>query len=422
MKNKFIYIILASIGLLLFSVYQYNVLVERMEQVLVSKDKLEKQLKEKQQNSNYNLVIPEKSKNSETKVNFTLNARSALLLDASSNRVLYEKDGYKEMAMASTTKIMTCIIALEYGNLEEEVEFSRYAASMPDVQLNAQTGNKFYLKDLLYSLMLESHNDTAVAIAEHVAGSVEKFAGLMNDKAKELGCVNTNFVTPNGLDAENHYTTAYDLARIASYAIKNSEFVKITNTPTWTFKELTSGRGYAITNKDKFLYLMDGAMGIKTGFTNNAGYCFVGALNRNGKTFISVVLGSGWPPNKGFKWKDTVNLMDYGLRNFEYQDLSDKIKVLDPIPIIKGQDQKVEVAVAQEDLSLLLKKDDLVQVDYALPAYMKAPVQYGETIGSVNFYVNDMLYKEVPIYAKQTVKAIDWNYCMDFIKDLFFEF
>jgi len=218
--------------------------------------------------------------NNENGQKLKLNSLSALLMDGENNRVLYEVNGYKELPMASTTKIMTCIIALEQGNLNDVVTVSSYAASMPDVQLNIRQGEQYYLKDLLYPLMLESHNDVAVAIAEHIGGSVEGFATMMNDKARALGCNNTNFVTPNGLDADGHYTTARDLAVIASYAIKNEDFIKITNTPSYQFKEINNKRSFNVTNKNKFLYMMDGAIGVKTGFTSKAGYCFVGALKR----------------------------------------------------------------------------------------------------------------------------------------------
>ena len=172
-----------------------------------------------------------------------LYALSAVLMDADSGRVLFEKDGYVKRAMASTTKIMTCILALEYGNLTDMVTVSRYAASMPDVQLNMKEGECYVLEDLLYSLMLESHNDTAVAIAEHISGSVENFAELMNEKAKNLGCTDTYFITPNGLDASKevdgemkiHSTTARDLALIMSYCIKNEDFLRITRTSSFTF-------------------------------------------------------------------------------------------------------------------------------------------------------------------------------------------
>ena len=223
------------------------------------------------------------------------------------------------MAMASTTKIMTCIIALEYGNLNEIVTASAYAASMPNVKLGLRSGEQFLLKDLLYSLMLESHNDVAVAIAEHIAGSVEDFAALMNQKARDIGAYNTNFVTPNGLDAPGHYTTATDLALIGAYAIKNTKFVEITNTASYTFSNNAGTRTFGVSNKNSFLNQMEGAFGIKTGYTGQAGYCFVGAVEEGNARFVSVVLACGWPPNKSWKWADTKVLMDYGTQNYVYK-------------------------------------------------------------------------------------------------------
>ena len=175
-----------------------------------------------------------------------LYAQAAVLMDGSTGKVLFEKNGDEIKAMASTTKIMTCIIALENGDLESVVKVSKYAASMPDVQLNIKEGEMYKLEDLLYSLMLESHNDSAVAIAEHVAGSVDNFCELMNKKAVELGCKNTYFITPNGLDGEKevdgdikkHSTTAKDLAIIMKYCITNSQFLEITRTLNYSFKNV----------------------------------------------------------------------------------------------------------------------------------------------------------------------------------------
>ena len=209
---------------------------------------------------------------------FTLQAQAAALLDADTGRVLYEKNGQDTKAMASTTKIMTCMLALELGNPEDIVTFSENAAAQPDVQMNGCTGERYYLKDLLYSLMLESHNDTAVAIAEHIGGSVEGFAELMNEKAEELGAYQTQFVTPNGLDAEGHYTTACDLGKIACYAIRNPQFLEIIQTPAYTFSELDGKRTVSVVNKDAFLTSYEGAMGTKQIMTHEfrmdeGGYC-----------------------------------------------------------------------------------------------------------------------------------------------------
>jgi len=247
----------------------------------------------------------------------SLHAYSAVLYDGEAGRVLYEKNGYEVLPMASTTKIMTLLVVLEHTEPTDIVTVSQTAAKQPDVQLNMNTGEQYYVGDLCYSLMLESHNDTAVALAEHVGGTVEGFAALMNAKAKALGAYSANFVTPNGLDAEGHGITAADLAKLAAYAVKQEEFRKITNTASHTFTELTKGRSFTVNNKDAFLTMMDGAIGVKTGFTGKAGYCFVGALERNDRLLISVVLASGWPPHKTYKWSDTKLLMNYGLEDFQ---------------------------------------------------------------------------------------------------------
>lgn len=342
-----------------------------------------------------------------------LYARSACLMDADSERVLFEKNGNQEMPMASTTKIMTCIVILEHAKLNDIVTVSKHAAKMPDVQLNIKEGEQFKVGDLLYSLMLESHNDTAVALAEHVGGSVEGFAKMMDAKAHELGCEHTSFVTPNGLDAQGHFTTAVELAKIASYAIRNPEFVKITNTPTYTFSEVNGKRKFTVNNKNAFLHLMGGAMGVKTGFTGKAGYCFVGALKKDGKTFVSVVLACGWPNNKSYKWADTKKLMNYGLHNYEMKDISEGIKVVKKIPVLNGQDAFVPVKYQQDSLKLLLNKNETSNIKYSIPDAVKAPIYKDEVIGNISYYINDHLYKKTPIYAAVSVKRINYWYWLN---------
>lgn len=218
----------------------------------------------------------------------TLYARSAVLMDAESGRILYGKNEKEVMPMASTTKIMTCILALENGNPDDLVKVSNYASTMPKVKLCVREGEYYRLGDLLYSLMLESHNDSAVVIAEHISGSVEGFAELMNQKARDIGCYNTYFITPNGLDASKgdkiHSTTAEDLARIMSYCItkspKKDEFIKITQTTNYSFTnkninesgDIANGnRSFSCNNHNAFLSMMEGALSGKTGFTGNAG-------------------------------------------------------------------------------------------------------------------------------------------------------
>ncbi len=346
-----------------------------------------------------------------------LYALSAALIDADNGRVLYEKKGNTEMAMASTTKIMTCIVTLENAKLDDVVTVSSYASKMPDVQLNIRAGEQYILRDLLYSLMLESHNDVAVAIAEHVGGSVEGFAAMMNAKAKELGCEHTNFVTPNGLDAENHHTTAVELARIAGYAIRNKQFIDITNTASWQFTDLKKNRSFSVSNKDRFLYLYDGAIGVKTGFTNRAGYCFVGAASRNKKTFVAVVLGSGWPPNKNYKWRDTTALMNYGMDNYELTQIFNPDKKFDPVPVDDGQENFVDLYY-KGDISLLMRKDEAVKVVYKVPRMIKAPVKADSPVGIAGYYVGDDLIEEVPIMTCADVDRINLNFCIKRIFNL----
>lgn len=186
-----------------------------------------------------------------------LYAESAVLMDADTGRVLYGKEEQKIRPMASTTKVMTCILALENAEKTEIVEVSAKAAAQPDVQLHMQEGEQYYLKDLLYSLMLKSHNDTAVAIAEHVGGSVEKFAAMMNEKAIKIGCTQTHFVTPNGLDAKDdegiHATTARDLALIMRYAIQNPDFLAIAQTTDYNFSDLSEKRTFVLHNTNALL-------------------------------------------------------------------------------------------------------------------------------------------------------------------------
>lgn len=355
----------------------------------------------------------------ESDMDLDLYARSALLMDASNGRVLYEKNGYEIMPMASTTKIMTCILALEYGNLDEVVTVSSHATSMPKVKLYIKKGEQYRLRDLLYSLMLQSHNDTAVAIAEHIGGNVEGFAKLMNQKARDLGCADTVFVTPNGLDGVNeagevHSTTAYDLAKIAAYAIQNEEFRKIIATRSYSFSTVDGRRNYTLSNTDAFLDMMPGAIGIKTGFTGNAGYCFVGALEEGDRTFISVVLACGWPPHKSYKWHDTKLLMNYGLDNFEYRYIETEKKVSD-IPIVNGQTESVPLSVVAENFTLMLSVSDRIEYERELPAYMEAPVTKGSIAGYDRYYVNGEVYRVFPIYVEQDVGKIDYRYCLEWI-------
>ncbi len=358
----------------------------------------------------------------QTELPGSLNAGYAILMDADNRRVLFEKKCYEQVPMASTTKIMTLLVTLENANPEDVVEVSAYAASMPQVKLGMKKGERFKLKDLLYSLMLESHNDSAVAIAEHVGGSVEQFAAMMNEKAVSLGAYQTNFVTPNGLDAKNHYTTAYDLALIASYAIQNEQFLDIIKTPDHTFRELNSGRSYTVQNKDRFLTSYEGAIGIKTGFTGNAGYCFVGAVDRDDKRFVSVVLACGWPPNKNYKWQDTKKLMDYGMKKYSFREVVKKDTTFPPIAVTDSMEGDAITPYAGEGVGLLLSGNDEIRCDVEVPKSLAAPVKRGETVGNITIFINGKQYRILPLYSKEERRKITYVYVLKKIWIRYFAF
>lgn len=353
----------------------------------------------------------------------SLNCLYACLMDADSHRVLFEKEMFKEVPMASTTKIMTLLVVLENADLSEIVTISKNAARQPDVQLNVNTGEQYKLEDLCYSLMLESHNDTAVAIAEHVGKSVEGFCKMMTDKAKEIGAYHTSFATPNGLDAQGHYTTAYDLSLIAAYAIQNKEFCKIIQTSCYQFDEINHKRSFSVTNKNRFLYMMEGALGIKTGFTNKAGYCFVGGLQVGNKTLISTVLGSGWPPHKEYKWSDTRKLMSYGLNEFESYRMEEKInkdenEILPEYVTICGGKKdtaKITADFSLEQGKIMLKPEERLSKQVCLNRIISAPCSKNEIVGSVTYYIDEKCYHTIPITITEDIKKSN---IIDFFKKL----
>lgn len=367
-----------------------------------------------------------------------LYAQSAVLMDAGSGRVLFEKEGEAVRPMASTTKIMTCIVTLERGNLEDTVEVSEYAASMPDVQLNIRKGEHYRLKDLLCSLMLESHNDSAVAIAEHIGGSVEGFAGLMNEKAREIGCENTYFITPNGLDAQKeisaadggtktvmHSTTARDLALIMSYCIKKSPqkdtFLEITRTQSCSFSDIDGKRSFQCNNHNAFLQMMEGALSGKTGFTGKAGYCYVGALERDGRTFVVALLACGWPNHKTYKWSDTKKLMTYGLSHYQPIDVSEEAlpeEWLGAISVENAQTKRlfgekaVEVWVRDKTEApvILMKPEEKVEVSCSVKNRLEAPVEKAQKVGEILYKVDGKVVWEREICTKEEVLRVDYRW------------
>lgn len=354
-----------------------------------------------------------------------LHALSAVLMDGDSGRVLYEKDGKTPLANASTTKVLTCIVALESSPGDDYVQVSRNAASQPEVRLGLQKGEQYYLEDLLYSLMLKSHNDTAVAIAEHCGGTVEGFARMLNRKAKQIGCKDTYFITPNGLDAQDengkHHTTAEDLALIMRYAIKNKTFLHISQTRDYTFSEITGKRTFSVHNANALLDMMDGVLAGKTGYTSQAGYCYVCAWEEEGKTFVVSLLGCGWPNHKTYKWSDTKKLLSYGAYNYDYETYwqephTSKILVTDGVENMQNIGEKVylrgKCSVTSEDREkeILLKKGEAVTCKTEIPQKVSAPVLKGEKLGRIAYYLDGKLIDFYSVYAERSVEKISFKW------------
>ncbi len=351
-------------------------------------------------------------------------SQGAVLMDEKTGRVLWKKNMNDQMAMASTTKIMTAIIALESGKTEETVIASKIAASAPEVKMGLKTGEEHRLYDLLYPLMLESSNDAAIAIAEHIGGSVEGFAKLMNDKVKEIGALNTEFVTPNGLDKGNHHSTPYDMALIAAYAIKNTEFLDIINTPQITIPlKNTNEKIYTFTNKNRLLREFEGAIGVKTGFTNKAGQCFVGAAKRDDMTLISVVLASGWgTKGKEQKWIDSKKLLNYGFDNYSYVTVFEEGAEAGNVDVIKGSRENV-LAVAEERSLVCVNEEEKNDIDINVNILksVEAPVKKGQKLGTIEVVLSngEVLFKTDAV-AAEDVERHDFKTCMEKVIKLWF--
>ena len=360
---------------------------------------------------------------------FSLHARSAVLMDGDSGRILYGKEADTPLAMASTTKIMTCILALELGSEDQICTASANAIAQPQVKLGMREGEQFYLRDLLYSLMLESHNDTAVCIAESVSGSVEAFAGKMNEKAAKIGCVNTCFLTPNGLDAGEeqgdwHHTTAADLAGVLRYCITESPraatFLAVTQTTGYSFTDIGQTAAYDCVNHNAFLTMMDGALTGKTGFTAKAGYCYVGALRDGERLYIVSLLACGWPGHKSWKWSDTRRLMEYGLGTFQKKMIEDDRFADRMLPVENGKEDAVSVRADTGNFSFLMRDTEQVTRQVFLNTPLTAPVKEGEPVGSVHYCVDGKEVAVSPIRASADVEAADGNWYMEKILERFF--
>lgn len=354
----------------------------------------------------------------------TLNSRIALVYDRTSGNVIYEKNGYKTVPMASTTKIMTAIVVLENANLQDTVTVEKKAAGTGGSRLGLKVGDKITVNDLLYGLLLRSGNDAAVALAIHVGGSIEGFATLMNQKSNELNLNNTNFETPHGLDSKNHYTTAYELAKMADYALKKEKFKKIVGTQNCNIT--ISGVQRNISNTNELLGYLNGVYGVKTGFTNGAGRCLVTACKRDNLDIITVVLGAD---TKKIRTSDSIKLIEYIYNNFEMVNIQEKVNEKfnqwkeinkNRISINKGvtNNMKIDLEEMQfEEMPINKKIKDNIEIKVNTIFNFDAPVEEGKIIGNLKIFIDDNEIQTLNIYNTENIRKKEIK---DYIKQFMY--
>lgn len=331
----------------------------------------------------------------------SVNSRAAVVIDRASHTVLFEKNAYSKVKMASTTKIMTATVVLENCKLDEIATVSAKAAGTGGSRIGLKTGDKISVNDLLYGLLLFSGNDTAVVLAEHVGGSIDGFADMMNKKAAELGLTNTCFKTPHGLDKEGHFTTAYELAILSDYALKNETFAKIVGTKSATI--YINGNPKNIKNTNELLGNLEGVYGIKTGFTNGANRCLVTACKRDNLDVISVVLGAD---TKKFRTSDSIKIIEYSFANYEPINISEIIKEkfeawkrvnMGSFNVYKPSVESGEISITLDDIKddyiipIEKSKKDQIECKINCETNLIPPMERGTILGGVEIYTGDEL-------------------------------
>lgn len=347
-----------------------------------------------------------------------LRAQSAVLVDAKTGQVLFDKDMQKKRAPASTTKILTAIIAVESGKLDDIVTVSTRAAATPGSSMHLFAGQSLSLRELVTGLMLRSGNDAAVAIAEHLAGSVENFVIIMNQKAQLIGAYNSHFVNPHGLSKPGHYSTAFDLAWITRYALANPIFADIVNKKETSIEWLDrKGREHDsnIRNTNRLLWMLEEADGVKTGTTSEAGPCLVSSATRADQKLIAVVL------NAPDRWYDSMRLLTYGFDKFDLYFYAEQGEILGTVPLAHGISDILAVCAATT-AALVVPTEDYGQVnaEVDLPDIVKAPVYEGQKIGEIVFYVDNKAVKTVDLVSTADVqeKTISRIFFNNFIESL----
>lgn len=309
-------------------------------------------------------------------------ATSAIVIEASTGHVIYSRNPDAPMFPASTTKMMTLIMALEHGNLDEIVNVSSNASGTEGSTLWLDPNEKIPLSDLLYGMILVSGNDASVAIAEHIDGTVAQFAEHMTNRARELGATGTQFMNPHGLPDDNHYTTARDMAILAAYGFKLPGFEEFVSTQQMAFPWIHDANNKILRSENQLLWTYNGANGIKTGYTARAGRCVVAAAKRNGIQLISVVLDGL------YMWNDSIILLDYGFEHVNSATLVQADQIVKTLPVLSGRKKSMKVKTAGEIVVPIFKDDDAYQIKYDMPEVLTAPITNGESIGKVRVYID----------------------------------
>lgn len=363
-----------------------------------------------------NLVVPMRTLAEDDPLN--INAKSAVLMDYNTKEILYEKNPQEKVYPASLTKIMTLILgmeALESGkiSLNDEVRISAHAASMGGSQLWLEEGETQTVENLFKAITIRSANDAAVALAEYIAGSEEVFVKMMNEKAKELGMNNTNFMNASGLHHENHYTTAYDVALMSAELLKHE---KIHDWLTVYMDEMLVGKKkdkvQSLVNTNRLIKEYEGTTGIKTGSTSQAGYCLSASAKRGNLHLIAVIMGSD---TSKIRFEESKRLLDYGFANYDSVTIGRKGDSIGKVLVQKGTSQYLE-AVLERDAYLLLPKGQSKEIakEIVLPDYVNAPIKTGDVIGKLIIKIEGQEVDRVNLVAKNDVERAT-------IKDMFFK-
>lgn len=329
-----------------------------------------------------------------------VSADAAILMDARTGQVLFAKNPHKKRAPASTTKIMTALLALELGNPDDIVSISSKAARVEGSSIYLVAGERFKFSDLVIGALIKSGNDACAAIAEHISGSVERFAELMNEKTFLIGARNTNFVNPHGLPAQDHYTTAYDMGLIAVHALRNAKFAEIVSTRERTIK---GDWNRQLTNTNELLWRYHWADGVKTGTTNEAGQCLISSASKDSRRLVAVVLKSY------DRYSDSLKLLEYGFANFEHRQVAVAGEVFRSVPVHNGMADRIPVKFTG-DLSVLIPRDspEALEIKSEIIPALTAPVQKGQKVGTIKVYLDGQLMGKSDLVTVAEVPERTW--------------